>query len=126
MRFLLVGAGGFIGSVSRYWLSGVVQALVPTSSFPLGTLAVNLTGCLAIGFLAELTEARGFLTPDARALLLVGVLGGYTTFSAFANETVAAFRDGANVLATVNVLVTVAGCLAGVWCGRAIAALLWS
>jgi CrcB protein len=110
--------------VLRYWLSGVVQGLT-RSSFPLGTFAVNVTGCLAIGFLAELAEARGFLGPDTRSLLFVGLLGGYTTFSAFANETVTAFRDGAPVLASLNVLLTMSACLVAVWGGRVLAALMW-
>jgi CrcB protein len=111
--------------VLRYWLSGVVQGFVPRSSFPYGTLAVNLTGCLVIGLLAELAEARGFLGPETRALLFVGLLGGYTTFSAFANETVSALRDGATTAAVINILMTVGGCLAAVWAGRAFAALVW-
>ena len=85
MRVLLVGIGGFIGSVLRYWLSGGIQSAAPRSSFPYGTPAVNLLGCLAIGILAELAESRGFLRPDTRAFLFVGVLGGFTTLSAFAN-----------------------------------------
>jgi CrcB protein len=125
MRVLLVGIGGFVGAVGRYWLSGVIQDMATRSSFPLGTLVVNFTGCLAIGLLSELAEARGFLGPDARALLFVGLLGGYTTFSAFANETVAAFRAGAELVASLNVLVTVTACLGGVWGGRALAALIW-
>ena len=125
MRTLLVGIGGFVGSVLRYWLSGLAQSAAPAASFPLGTLAVNVTGCLVIGVLAELAEARGFLGSDARALLLVGVLGGYTTFSAFANETVIAIRDGAVATAAVNVLVTVTACLVAVWVGRVTANVIW-
>ncbi|HWO87530.1 MAG TPA: fluoride efflux transporter CrcB [Gemmatimonadales bacterium] len=125
VRALLVGAGGFLGSVLRYWLSGVVQNAAPGSSFPLGTLAVNVSGCLLIGVLAELAESRGFLGPDTRALLFVGVLGGFTTFSAFANETVGALRDGAHGTAALNVLLTVAACLTAVWAGRALATLIW-
>lgn len=125
VRALLVGTGGFLGSVLRYWLSGLVQNAVPGSSFPLGTLFVNVSGCLLIGVLTELAESRGFLNPDTRALLFVGVLGGFTTFSAFANETVGALRDGAHGPAALNVLLTVAACLAAVWAGRALATLIW-
>src|SRR5262249_42879625 len=116
---------GFAGSVLRYWISGVAQAAVPSTSFPIGTLVVNVAGCLAIGVLSELAEARGFLTPDERALVIVGVLGGFTTFSAFANETFNAARDGAVVLAAANIVVSVVLGLASVWAGRSIAHAVW-
>jgi CrcB protein len=122
---LLVGAGGFVGSVMRYLISGWVQRLSSGGSFPIGTLVVNLSGCLAIGVLAELAEARGVLSPQVRALLVVGVLGGYTTFSAFANESLNLFRDGEVFLGLVNVLLTVVACLVAVWAGRSIAHAIW-
>ena len=125
MRVLLVGLGGFVGSVLRYWLSGLAQDAAPRSTFPFGTLVVNVLGCIAIGVLAELAEARGFLTPERRALLMVGLLGGFTTFSAFANETVSALRDGAHAIAAMNVALSVGGCLAAVWAGRSLAHAIW-
>jgi CrcB protein len=125
LRLLLIGLGGFAGSILRYWLSGLAQNAVPGSTFPLGTLCVNTLGCLAICALSELVEARGVLTPEVRALLIVGLLGGFTTFSAFANETVNALRDGLPALAATNVLLSVASCLIAVWAGRAAVALLW-
>jgi CrcB protein len=125
MRVLLVGAGGFAGSVLRYWLSGVVQSGAGSTSFPVGTLVVNVLGCCAIGVLSELSETRGLLSPDSRALLIVGLLGGFTTFSAFANETVSAVRDGDVALASLNVLASVALCLGGVWLGRGLANAIW-
>jgi len=125
MRVLLVGVGGFVGSVLRYWLSGLAQGTASRSTFPVGTLAVNVVGCVAIGVLAELAEARGFLTPERRALLVVGLLGGFTTFSAFANETVNALRDGSHAVAAANVAFSVGGCLAAVWAGRSLAHLIW-
>jgi fluoride exporter len=64
-RVLLVGIGGFVGSILRYWMSGLVQAAAPGSSFPVGTLAVNVVGCLLIGALSELADARGYLGPDS-------------------------------------------------------------
>ena len=81
MKILLVGVGGFAGSVARYLIGGYVQDL-SRGTFPFGTLAVNALGCLVIGGLSELSEARGFLTPEARALLardaaeLFGAAGG--------------------------------------------------
>jgi CrcB protein len=125
VRLVLIGIGGFVGSILRYWISGLAQDVVPESAFPVGTLAVNVAGCLAIGVLSELAEARGFLTPDMRALLLVGLLGGFTTFSTFANETVATLRDGAYPLALASVAASVGLCLAAVWAGRLVAYYVW-
>jgi fluoride exporter len=124
VRLLLVGAGGFVGSVLRYLVSGWVERL-SSGSFPVGTLVVNLTGCLAIGVLAELADVRGVLSPQSRALLMVGVLGGYTTFSAFANESLNLFRDREVVLGFLNVLLSVAFCLIAVWVGRWLAHAIW-
>jgi fluoride exporter len=125
VRVLLVGIGGFAGSVLRYWLSGLAQSAARESAFPVGTLVVNLLGCLTIGVLSELAEARGFLTPERRALIVVGLLGGFTTFSAFANESVNAARDGAYLVAVANVVLTVGVCLLAVWAGRSIAHAIW-
>jgi fluoride exporter len=125
VRVILVGVGGFVGSVLRYWMSGLAHSAAPTTAFPIGTLAVNVVGCLAIGVISELAEARGFLTPDMRALLVVGLLGGFTTFSAFANESVNAVRDGAHAIALANVLLSVGVCLIAVWAGRSLAHSIW-
>jgi CrcB protein len=119
MRFLLIGLGGFVGSVLRYWVTIAAQGVPPRTAFPLGTLVVNVVGCFAIGALAAAAEARGTLSPEVRAFVGVGVLGGFTTFSAFANETVAAARSGAAVMAAVNVVASVGLGLAAVWAGRA-------
>jgi len=123
---LLVAVGGAAGSVLRYWMSGVAQRSVPVtgmwSVFPLGTLAVNVLGCLVAGALAEIGERRGALSPEARSLLMVGFLGGFTTFSAFASETVAVWRSGAVAVAIVNVVSSVAICMMAVLAGRGLIA----
>jgi len=80
VKILLIGAGGFLGSVARYLASGVVQDLSRTVSFPWGTFAVNVLGCFLIGFAAQLTESRGILTEASRGLIIIGFLGGFTTF----------------------------------------------
>jgi CrcB protein len=124
-KVLLVGAGGFIGSVLRYAIGGLVQAAAPTSTFPYGTLVVNVTGCFAIGCISQLVEAHGALGPGARATLVVGILGGYTTFSAFGNETVNLLRDGQPLAAGVNVGAHLALAVCAVWLGRLAAHLMW-
>lgn len=124
-RVLLVGAGGFLGSAARYLLSGLAQGLFRTASFPAGTLAVNLSGCLVIGVLSQLAEARGAFGDPGRAFLFAGVLGGFTTFSAFGNETVNLLRDGGATLAALNVAAQVGGGLLCVLAGRALAHLVW-
>jgi CrcB protein len=128
MSALLVALGGAAGSLLRFWMSGVAQRVVPAtgtlSLVPVGTLTVNVLGCLAVGALAEIGERRGPLTPEVRALLIVGFLGGFTTFSAFANETVAVWRSGATLVSALNVVVSVMLCLAGVVIGRSAMAAL--
>ncbi len=125
MQLLMIGLGGFVGSILRYVLGGLVQGGAGSSMFPWGTLTINLLGCFGIGLLAELSEARGFLRPEMRGFLMVGILGGFTTFSAFANETVNALRDAAIVIALVNVLASVGFGLIAVWAGRLIAHAIW-
>jgi len=121
----LIGTGGFIGSILRYLLSGYAQHLSKSIQFPFGTLAVNIVGCALVGFLAELADHRGVISGETRAFLMVGILGGFTTFSAFGNETMNLLRDGELWLACGNVVGhTVLG-LAAVWVGYSTAYLLW-
>jgi CrcB protein len=119
-RILLVGIGGFAGSVARFWLSGLAQARLGVG-FPFGTLAVNVLGCFAIGALSELGEGRMPISPEVRALLAAGFLGGFTTFSAFGNDTVDLVRARDIPLAAANVAAQIALGLAAVWLGRAVA-----
>jgi len=90
---LLVGTGGFLGSISRYFVSRFVQNSIP-SSFPYGTFFVNIAGCLLIGIIYGLSERSSLLTPGWRLFLAAGFCGGFTTFSTFANENLALLRDG--------------------------------
>jgi CrcB protein len=122
---ILIGTGGFIGSILRYLVSGYAQALSKSIQFPFGTLVVNLVGCALVGFLAELADQRGVITGETRAFLIVGLLGGFTTFSAFGNETMNLLRDGELWLACGNIVGhTVLGLIA-VWFGYSTAYLLW-
>ena len=124
-KALLVGVGGFVGSILRYWVSGWVQQVTASAGFPFGTLAVNLLGCLVIGFLSQLADVRGVFTPETRALVFVGVLGGFTTFSTFSNETFNLFRDNEAVSALTNLTLQIALGLGAVWLGRTLAYWIW-
>jgi CrcB protein len=125
MNLLIVGFGGALGSISRYLLGTWIQSLSKSIDFPFGTLTVNLIGCFVIGFLAELAEARGAFAPESRAFLFIGILGGFTTFSSFGNDTINLFRDGETFNALVNVIANVFLGLALVWVGRAVAYMIW-
>ncbi|MGZ8422155.1 MAG: fluoride efflux transporter CrcB [Nitrospira sp.] len=126
MRTLvLIGTGGFVESILRYLLSGYAQQLSKSIQFPFGTLAVNVVGCALVGFLAELADHRGVLSGETRTFLIVGLLGGLTTFSAFGNETMNLLRGGELGLACGNIVGhTVLG-LVTVWLGYSTASLLW-
>ena len=123
--FLIVAIGGALGSAFRYLLGAWVQALSWSIDFPYGTLAVNLLGCFVIGFLAQLAEARGAFTSEARLFIFVGILGGFTTFSSFANDSVNLVREGDLLNALANVGANVILGLILVWLGRTVAYWIW-
>jgi CrcB protein len=125
INILLVGFGGFIGSVSRYLASGYVQQATKSIDFPYGTLAVNVVGCFIIGFLAQLAEERGVFTSQSRLFVFTGFLGGFTTFSSFGNETLNLARDSRVMNALANVGANVLLGLFAVWLGRTVSYLIW-
>ncbi|KAF5066650.1 putative fluoride ion transporter CrcB [anaerobic digester metagenome] len=90
---IFIGAGGFVGSIARYLLSQIIQQNA-TSSFPWGTLVVNVVGSLLIGLFYGLSERGAIGSSEARLFLTVGLCGGFTTFSTFSNENLALLRDG--------------------------------
>src|SRR6266540_5931559 len=90
---IFVALGGALGSAFRYLLSTWTQTVSKSIDFPYGTLTVNLIGCFVIGFLAQLAEERGVFTSESRAFVFIGILGGFTTFSSFGNETINLLRD---------------------------------
>lgn len=114
---LLVGVGGFVGSACRYLLGGWVHGAIPFASFPYGTLLVNVSGCFLIGVLGGLTDSRQALGPDGRLFVLLGLLGGFTTFSSFAYETLALARDADYVRAAANVAAQLVLGLGAAWVG---------
>ena len=117
---MLVGVGGFFGAVMRYVVTNWVQDFFHVLSLPYGTLTVNLLGCLIIGLLGGLSESRNLLNQEARALLFIGVLGGFTTFSTFGYETVQLLRDGQSLAAFSNIGLQVCMGLVAVWIGYSI------
>jgi len=116
----LVGSGGFVGAICRYGLSGLVQRNAVLSVFPYGTLAVNLLGCLLIGFAVGLIDSRQMFGPEFRLFVLIGLLGGFTTYSTFGYETFALLRDADYLRAVANVSIHVILGLALVWLGYAL------
>ena len=116
MKYLLIFLGGGTGAALRYWMQGVVYGRTGTD-FPYGTLAVNVLGCLVIGFLMISLEERFLAVPSLRLFLTIGVLGGFTTFSSFSYETLALARDGETARALANVGLSVVSCLTATWTG---------
>lgn len=117
-QMIAIAVGGAVGSLLRYGASNAVH-LWMTRSFPYGTLVVNVSGCLVMGILYVLLIERLNLGPEWRAALLVGLLGGYTTFSSFSMETLLLFENGEHVKAFANIILSVSLCLAAVWLGVA-------
>ncbi len=124
-KVLWVGLGGFAGAILRYLIAGWVQRWTESINFPHGTLAVNLMGCFIIGWLSQLLESRGLFGIEARLFIFIGLLGAFTTFSTFGNETINLLREGDAFLALGNVAGHVMLGLGLVWLGRALAELIW-
>jgi len=122
MNFLLVGLGGALGAMARYGLSSLIQRRAG-DAFPWGTFVVNLAGCLAIGAVLYGVEDRAWLGPQARLFAAVGVIGGFTTFSAFGFETLELIQGGRWGWACAYTAGSVLLGLAAVWLGRALASL---
>jgi CrcB protein len=116
--YIWVAIGGAIGTVGRFWLSGVVARLIG-ETFPWGTLVINVTGSFIIGFFATLTgpDGRLYAASSTRQFVMTGICGGYTTFSSFSLQTLNLANDGEMVRAGVNVGLSVVLCLLAVWAG---------
>jgi CrcB protein len=117
VQVLIVGAGGFIGSGLRFAVSGWVQRIFTVSQFPYGTLTVNAVGCLLIGYLAGIAELRQALDPATRLFLVAGILGGFTTFSAFAFESLALAQEYQYAKALLNTVSQVVIGITAAWLG---------
>jgi CrcB protein len=116
--YFWVAIGGALGSVSRYWLSGLVAERYG-HVFPWNTLVINVTGSFVIGFFGAVTGAEGrwFASPGVRQFFMVGICGGYTTFSSFSLQTLDLVRDREWLYAGGNIMLSVVLCLVAVWLG---------
>ncbi len=126
LKLSIIGAGGFAGAVLRFLVSSWVQTRSGSIVFPYGTMAVNMIGCLVIGFLTYLVETRSIFSMETRSFILIGLLGSFTTFSTFGNETLGLIRDSRLDLAALNAGSQVVIGVALVWLGRIIASAIWS
>jgi CrcB protein len=125
-QYLVIGLGGALGSMLRFGLASFIDIERVKAGgviFPWGTIVVNITGCFVIGFIASIssTEGRVMLSPLTRQFIMIGILGGYTTFSSFSLQSLALAQDGQWGGAAANVVLSVVLCLVGVWLGAVLA-----
>ncbi|WP_456430769.1 fluoride efflux transporter CrcB [Thermosulfuriphilus sp.] len=122
MKLLLIGFGGFIGALLRYWVSGLIVRISPL--FPWGTFVVNVSGSFALGFGATFMAERLLVSPEIRLFVTIGLLGAYTTFSTFEYETLMLLEKGATWGALGNLFGSLAAGLVAVKLGRILAQIL--
>jgi fluoride exporter len=122
LSYIFVMLGGALGTGARFWVSGVIAERAG-EFFPLGTLIVNVTGSFVVGFFAAFTGLEGpvLVSPRFRQFFMIGVCGGYTTFSSFSLQTLDLGRDGDWLKALLNIGLSFGCCLAAVWLGRILA-----
>jgi fluoride exporter len=127
LTYFWIMLGGALGSAARFWASGLIAERMG-EVFPLGTLFVNVSGSFVIGFFAGLTDPQGpfLIGPRMRQFVMIGLCGGYTTFSSFSLQTLELARDGDWLRAGLNSVLALVGCLIAVWLGRALAVMLLS
>ena len=115
-KTILIGLAGLAGTLLRYWLSAYV-ARQSGETFPWGTMAVNLIGCLVAGAVFYVSEERFMINPTVRSVILIGLLGGFTTFSAYGLQTFVLLRDGSYGMASLNIVTSNVLGLFMVWVG---------
>lgn len=125
LTYFWIMFGGALGTGARFWASGLVAERFG-EIFPLGTLFVNVTGSFIIGFFATLADPQGpfLVSPRVRQFVMIGILGGYTTFSSFSLQTLELARDGDWLRAGLNSVLSLVCCLVAVWLGRGAALIL--
>lgn len=118
MTYLWIAIGSALGGMARHWCSGIAAAIMG-ETFPWGTLIVNVVGSFIIGFFATMTnpDGRVLVNPEVRQFIMIGLCGGYTTFSSFSLQTLQLTRNGDFISAGLNIILSVALCLAAVWMG---------
>ncbi|BBO87175.1 fluoride efflux transporter CrcB [Desulfosarcina ovata] len=124
LKLVIIGAGGCVGAILRYLVAGMVHQLAQASAFPVGTLTVNVVGCLLIGIGGGLMESRQLFSPEWRAFLFVGGLGSFTTFSTFGLETFNLAKDGQWLSSCGNVGISLALGLVAVLAGHMLSRLI--
>ncbi len=124
-KIVMVGLGGFIGAALRYLISGCIQNLTHSIAFPYGTIAVNMAGCFLVGIIFHLAEYQLNMTSEIRLLLMVGILGSFTTFSTFCTETINLLQDQRLFLAFLNVATHIILGLSAVLLGRFTVIMIW-
>jgi len=117
-KYLMVGLGGFLGSLARFWLGGYISEHMGTR-FPYGTFVINISGSFVIGFIMTVLTENAHWSPNWRYLVPVGFIGAYTTFSTFEYETLRSVQEGQWIVAMLNVVLSVVLGFAGVWLGVA-------
>lgn len=120
--YILLGLGGALGTIARFWVNGVISKHYTT--FPMGTLVINVTGSFIISFFSTLTDPEGrfLVSPRFRGFFMTGVCGGYTTFSSFSLQTLTLARDGEWFYASLNASGSLFLCLLAAWLGHVAAA----
>ena len=122
-KYLLIAAGGALGSIARYWVGSSISGRIGTR-FPYGTMVINITACVIIGFTLTYFGKRADLSPAWRFLIAIGFIGSYSTFSTYEWETLSTLRSGAFLLGGLYAVGSLILGLAATWCGTALADLL--
>lgn len=122
-KIIIVGIGGFFGAIARYLISGWTNQLYQFKGFPLGTLFVNILGCLTLGILIGLAEYKHIITPQIKIFIMIGLLGSLTTFSTFGLETYNLLKNSEFFILLFTIVIHLIGGLIAIWAGQSFAKL---